>query len=303
MDAFSLIAQLYSRFDHIPDIPDVVWAAIIAALIAWFTTFLSNRNSREQLRMQLHDGAEQRDRERAMALRRDVYLPTIEAIVRAQGALGRLLDLNADVSEISRQMVTDQATIAKVHLVASEATVRGVLEYQAALMPAYLEFSAERMVLSIRKSAIDAQQSLMDRSTATKHNLIELMREQNLSGNPDRAAMERINRQFEIETQAYNGFTTKHKELNIKHMSELLRVAEKLKDASVAVAALMPAPLLTARQELDLPIDADVFRRLYQAQQDAALRAIQEFIERVRTQLAQSLGPLTDSARGEGASS
>jgi len=288
MDAFSLVAQAYSRLDHIPD---VVWAALIAAGIAWFTTFLSNQNSREQLRMQLKDGADQRERERAMALRRDVYLPTIEAVVRAHGALGRTLDLSADASEMGQQMVSDLSTIAKVHLVANEATVRGVLEYLTALMPAYLEFSGERMTLTIRKNAIATQQSLMDRSMAAQHSLVELMREQNLSGNQDRSAMDRIGRQFEIEKNSYAGFAAKHKELNLVQASELLRIAEKLKDVSVAIAGLMPTPLLAARQELDLPIDASEFRRLYGAQQEAGRKAMQEFIDRTRRQLEQMQAP------------
>jgi hypothetical protein len=284
-------SDAYDIISAAPNVPTVIWAALIAAGIAWFTTILSNRNSREQLAMQLKDGADQRERERAMALRRDVYLPAIEAIVRAHGTLGRLLDLDSNMSEIGQQMTSDLATIAKVHLVAREATVRGVLEYVTALMPAYLEFSGERMMLAIRKTAIASQQALMDLSVDAQRRLVELMREQNLSGNQDRAAMDRIGRQFEVEKNAYAGFAAKHRELNITQATELLRVAERLKDASVAVARLMPPPLLAARQELDLPIDADEFTRLYEAQQDAGLRAMQEFIDRIRRQLEQSLRP------------
>ena len=61
----------------IQSIPNVVWAALIAAGVAFFTTTLSNRNSRKQLQMQL-DATERREKiEREMALKRDVYLPAV----------------------------------------------------------------------------------------------------------------------------------------------------------------------------------------------------------------------------------
>src|SRR6266704_5415453 len=135
-------------------VPDTVWAALIAAGVAFLTTTLSNRNSRKQLQMQLSYSARERDRDRGMALRRDVYLPALEAVARAHGALGQAANPAVDLTAVGTQMVADLATMAKVHLVASEATIRGLLAFQKALMPAYLELVTRRIPLVVRRAAV-----------------------------------------------------------------------------------------------------------------------------------------------------
>src|ERR1700730_19422557 len=140
-------------------VPDVVRAALIAALVAFLTTTLSNRNSRKQLQMQLSHSTQEQDRDRAMALRRDVYLPALEAVARSHGALGQTANLDADMTAVSTQLVADLATIAKVHLVANEATVRGLLAFQKALMPAYFELTTRRIPLVVRREAIATEES------------------------------------------------------------------------------------------------------------------------------------------------
>jgi hypothetical protein len=153
-----VITWLLAALHHVPD---VVWAALIAAMVAFTSTVLSNRNSRKQLQMQLNNNALQRDRERAMALRRDVYLPAAEALARVQGALGQLTRVSADEEAIGRQLVTDLATMAKIHLVASESTVAALMAYQKALMPAYLELIALRAPIVVRQRGIELQQKFI----------------------------------------------------------------------------------------------------------------------------------------------
>jgi hypothetical protein len=55
-------------------LPEVVWAAIISSLIAWFGVFLQNRNETKRNKLRLEHDAIQRDKEREMGLRREVYL-------------------------------------------------------------------------------------------------------------------------------------------------------------------------------------------------------------------------------------
>jgi hypothetical protein len=152
---------------------DTVWAALTGAAIAsgvsLLTSILSNRNSRKQLRMQLQDNALQRDRDRAMALRRDVYLPAAEAIAHMQVTLGRLLDLDVDQTEIGRQMCADLSTLAKVHLVAKEPTVKALMAHQAVFMPGYLELTILRGTLLIHKAGIANHQKYIDGAEADNH--------------------------------------------------------------------------------------------------------------------------------------
>src|SRR5262249_37943037 len=95
-------------------VPDTVWAAVIAASIAFLTTILTNKNSRKQLRMQLQHEAQERERERAMALRRDVFLPAAEALIRGQHALGQVVNIDAPIEEAQKLMNSALTATSKI---------------------------------------------------------------------------------------------------------------------------------------------------------------------------------------------
>jgi hypothetical protein len=100
--------------DLIRRVPDTVWAAVIAASIAFLTTILTNKNSRKQLRMQLQHEAQERERERAMALRRDVFLPAAEALIRGQQALGQVVNLDIPLDEVQKLVNIALAATSKI---------------------------------------------------------------------------------------------------------------------------------------------------------------------------------------------
>jgi hypothetical protein len=280
MDWIVQVARLIAHFLAL--VPNTVWAALIAAGVAFLTTTLSNRNSRKQLQMQLGHSARERERDRAMALRRDVYLPAIEAVTRAHGALGLLVDLDADLSALGKQMTADFATLAKVQLIAGETTVRGLLGFQKALMPAYFELLAHRSSLAIRRGAIATEQALIDRALAEHRRFVQMMQQINLSAIPDGPAMERVKAQPEIQMNEMKVHVAKQAELHREQTAEHLSVTARLSDLSLEIARFMPDTLISARQELDLPIDPDEYKRLFAEQQDGVQRAIRDFIDRFR---------------------
>jgi hypothetical protein len=177
-------------------IPDTLWAAIVAAGIAFFSSCLSNKNSGRQLQMQLDQNARQQDPDRAISLRRDARLPAVEAIVRTQSLLGEITDRNADHTALARQMIRDSGAIAKINLVGNQATVRAVMSYLQALMPAYVELLKSRAELHVRKHAIATEQPFMDGADSEIPRHVQLMKQNNLAGSTDTQLRERLNRQF-----------------------------------------------------------------------------------------------------------
>jgi hypothetical protein len=254
-------------------IPDVVWAALIAAGIAFLSNFLSNRNSRKQLQMQLDATAQREKIEREMALRRDVYLPAIEAITRAQAMLGRLTDINVDQVELGAQLTTDLATISKVHLIASDATIRALMVYTKTLMPAFMELIALRTALLIRKHSIGLAQTYMDASMAEHRRLIQLMKELNIAGNSDRDAMDRLKRQAQHELEFFNTQAKKQAEMAEQQNVDVFALIRRLSELMGPISATIPDALVSARRELDLPLDEAAFRQMFAQQLQAAQSA------------------------------
>jgi hypothetical protein len=272
----TLILYLFVR------VPDVVWAALIAAGVAFVTTTLSNRNSRKQLQMQLNHSAQEQDRDRAMALRRDVYLPAVEAVARAHGALGQVANPDIDLTAVSTQLLNDLATMAKVHLVASEATVRGLLAFQRALMPAYFELITRRIPLIGRRTAIAAHERLIDSALADQQRFVQMLQQLNLSGSTDVGLRERITAQFVNAQNTFNVHNEQRAELIRAQSADQLSVAARLTELLPVVSQFVPDALISARQELELPIDPVEYRRLLQETQQAAQTALNALIQEVQ---------------------
>ena len=74
---------LGSVITWLTSIPHVVWAAIIASGLTIFGVTLANRANKKCLILQLNHDAQQKDKEREMQLRRDVYIEAAEAIAEA----------------------------------------------------------------------------------------------------------------------------------------------------------------------------------------------------------------------------
>ncbi len=280
-----MIGWLLAGLHHVPD---VVWAALIAALVAFISTVLSNRNSRKQLEMQLNNNAQQRDRDRAMSIRRDVYLPAAEAVARAQGALGQLTDVSTDQGAIGRQLVVDLATMAKIHLVASESTVTALMNYQKALMPAYFQIIELRGPLVARQRSIELLQTYMDAAITEHQRLVQLMKDHNISGSADGAPLQRLDLQCENELKLHKDHAEQKAALMKEQNAAQLNIAEKLTELMIKTSTLIPDTIISARQDLDLPIDQDEFRRLYAEQQKAAQDMLRDVVDRGRKLIAHS---------------
>ena len=127
--------------EWLASIPDVVWAALLASLLTLSGVLLANRDSRMRQTPELKHDASQRNREREMALRRDVYLRAAEAISRVQNMLMRLTDLSVSEQDFSASFCRDSSAMAQVQLVGANNTVQAISAFGPELSAAFLELS------------------------------------------------------------------------------------------------------------------------------------------------------------------
>jgi len=258
-------------------VPDTVWAAVIAASIAFLTTILTNKNSRKQLRMQLQHEAQERERERAMALRRDVFLPAAEALIRGQHALGQVVNIDAPIEEAQKLMNSALTATSKIHLVADESTVRAVMAYTTTLMPAYMELLQLRVPILIRANQAKSHQAIADRAFADLTRTNELMKQFNISGQTDQGAWARLVRQSEAEQKLMQEHIEKANGFRSANMVAQQAMGKRSSGLSVQLARCFPDALLSARKELGLPIDEAAYRELFATQEADAIKTADKF--------------------------
>jgi hypothetical protein len=153
-------------------VPLAVWVAVTVALLSAVATLISvwraDRSSRRNLEAQLAAGAaqlakqlahdaEQRDRERAMSLRREIYLEVAGALENAGHALGRVTDIGHDLQAVYADFAAASARLAKVQMVGSDKTVEAVMTYVNEMGPAFIELLMRRVPIAIRKQMIDGE--------------------------------------------------------------------------------------------------------------------------------------------------
>jgi transcriptional regulator of NAD metabolism len=142
-------------------IPLALWVAIgavvFAPIISLAGVILSNRNVRKNLKIQLDHDAEERDRERKMTLRREVYLETAVAMTHVNQVLARAWNPESDINAVASEFADDLSKLAKVHIVGGDATVTAVMNYVNEVGPAYLEFLTKRAAHMIAKQMIERE--------------------------------------------------------------------------------------------------------------------------------------------------
>jgi hypothetical protein len=194
-------------------IPTSLWVGLFGtgALMTLITTIIANRHARllqekgnnHAVRLQelalTHD-AEQRARERQMALRREIYLPAVNALTGLMSSLGKLADLSIPDAEISEKFTSNTAPLWRVQMVGGEQTIRGVSGIQNAVGTLFMESIDNRMALSFLKTDAEIARQMAQKQRDEIETCLELMKEYNLEGRNDKARWQAILARSEFAT-------------------------------------------------------------------------------------------------------
>lgn len=291
-----------------------VVVAVISAVTAMIVVGRSNANSRESLRQQLqrssnqfgnqleHDSrqlerklaaeAEERDRERKMSLRREVYLEAAAALAHANALIGRATNIENDQKTLGDEFAVDLSRIAKVHIVGSKQTVQAIMNYVNVLGPAFTELVAERVPLMIRKAAIDLEGTFLDAALAERKRFTAMMQQLNLDRETDPAKWDPIRRQSEVAAETYASHAARKDQLWREQTDGIFAIVHHSLALTDRLVRLLPPAILAVRSEMDLPLDAEWYSGLWSEQ----LANMKIVTEKLLASLRQSTGAAPDGA-------
>jgi len=174
---------------------------------------ITNRANDRRLRAQLVNDRELRNRERELSLRKDVYLGAAEAISAGLTAIGRFANLDLPNDKITEVYLEKASSIAKIHVIAKEETVKSVVDFVNELGTAYLRLFAMRYPLVIDKNQLAILDKQIESFANERDRMIELMKQFNLEGNTDKRRWEVIQNNFKFEQERINGFLKRRETL------------------------------------------------------------------------------------------
>lgn len=114
--------QLTVIVELLKSIPDVVWSGLIASLITLSGVFLSNLGNTKRLKLQLTHDANEKAKERTANLRREVYLRTVEELVKANSHLSSLPQIDVTKTNLADGLQGFFTAAARLQLVAEPKT-------------------------------------------------------------------------------------------------------------------------------------------------------------------------------------
>jgi len=263
-------------------VPESIWGAIVGALIGSGLTllgvWLTNRQALKQQRLLFDHESKEKQRERLSNLRRDVYLPAIDAVVGMGSTLGRLVNEDPTNEEITKQAVIFGSAIARVQMVCSEKSLRLVAEVQRAYLAAQLEVQKRKFPMSLRGGKIKVMLGSRERHDAEWGRCIELMKEYNLAGISDPPRWETIQRQSEFAAKERQEASREHTRLTHEQETERLQLLRDFLQRMKGLAQIQAPALAALRAELEFTASGDVLAEEAEKTSQLAIAGIGEFI-------------------------
>jgi len=244
---------LESAISLFTSIPDVVWAAIIASVLTFLGVTLSNKANRKCLLLQLNYAAQEKDKEREMQLRRDVYIEAAEAVAEAIRDIQLLPNriIYSNNFEICNKLLP---ALAKVHMVGTFDTIKKTTQFMEKFNQSTLPIVPEITKFAVLKREITTLNGISESQISTLKEI-----------NKNFEQMDSSNKQLSIDIykKTFNNMKTKHdativsiaekeaqlKALHAKLLSMCLKAGNYLQKESLHI-------ILSIRKELNLEIDS-----------------------------------------------
>ena len=264
--------------DLTTQIPGEVWGALVGAFIALGGVMLTNRTNREQWITSLRHDAQQRDREREMALKREIYIPAAEGVNGLLRLIYSMNDLSLTNEQLSLEFKEGSTAVAKLHVVGSNELLKAANAFMHEFSVAYMTLLLRRAPLVDNKRKMEIIDGVMRNVDQDQNRLIEYMRQANLSGHPEQTTMNMLDQNFRYGQTRRQELTDQLKAAWTEQNKGSLALSGACFSEGIKLGGLIPPLLFAARRELEIPIDEAAFMEQFTLYQEKGQQAFQTFL-------------------------
>lgn len=271
---FALLVATFSYWwNHLPpEMTGVIVASVITLAGTLLGVALTQRSATKQLNASLNDNTErqratlqhnslERERERQMGLRKEVYGPTFEAIGMVQILLPQWINLDVTDKELNEKIAISSALMAKAQLVSSNTTFAALNKFSLASAEAIAKLGITRALCLGRKVSLERIDARIAETQARQCHLVDLMRNMNIHGGDPRK-FEVVNENAEHEAGLMRNLFADRKALQDEQNAALVKMVRDMPTILKPVYELVPPLIVSMRKEIEMPIDdEDAYRR------------------------------------------
>lgn len=275
-------------------VPGTFWGVFIGSFFALGGVMLSNRASDKRLRAQFEYERELRNRDRELALRKDIYLAATEAISAGLESVAKMADLEIPTNEISEGYLRRAPAIAKIHVIGNEDTLKAVINISSELAKTHMQLGVKRALLLSKKQEITSLDEMIAKFGQERDRMLELMTQYNLQGLVDQQLWETIVGNFEFEAKRIDGTLEQKTKLSAALIADQLNCVKECVEELNRLSRLLVSVVVAVRKELELPLDEENYERMIEESITKQTDNVTQFLEQIRTLATVQSGPAVD---------
>lgn len=250
----------------IPSWSEVIVKGIVpvaaGSIITLFGVWLQSRSEAGRLKRQLQHDSDQREKERQMDLRREVFLGAAEALGRQSEYINLFSKVDFDFWKDQEIIKGNIGAGNKVHLIAGIETIDAYARANQSWANALLKLTKARLKIEEVKSELKSQEDIIAMLSAHRDEALASIRALGTSGNSPQEVHQLHRRRFDELQGKIQEEMAKKVELHSKLARLLMEISMVGMASHVEFSQKLLAVNLAARREVDLPIDEQRYREL-----------------------------------------
>ena len=263
----------------IKEVPATFWGVFAGSFFSLAGVVISNRASDKRMGRQFLNERELRNRDRDLALRKEVYLSVAEAVHAGFLMLGTFSNLALSQEKLTEGWLDRSPAIAKLQLIANEETMRRVVDVVSELTTIILELTVKRVPLALQRENLAFLEKQTSGFEQERDRWIEMMKVYNLAGLPDQKRWDMIQYQFKFEEKRISEADARKIEGNASLYANTLEFQRVCLSESRRLHGLIIPALVAMRQELGIPTDIVILSDIFKNSQNRQRAASTKFLE------------------------
>lgn len=273
--------MISSLFVPIGQIPATFWGVIVGSFLSLGGVIISNRANDHRLRAQLEHDRKLKTRERELSLRTELYLAAADAIASGIDALAKFSDLATPPNRVTAEYSAKASAISKVYVIAGDETMAALTALVDSLSTAFLRLHAKRLPLLGKQQQMQALGEQLRIFQSECSNLLELMKQHNLKGDPDQRRWDVIQQNFQFEQKRIADTSNMMNSLGSALYTDNLSFMQECVVETSKIRRLLIPALTAVRKELELPFDKDGVVAVFEESIKMQERLIADFINQI----------------------
>lgn len=256
-------------------IPNVVWAALLASGLTLLGVMLSNWSNTKRLIKQLSHDSNEKERDRINALRKDVYLRAAEEAAKVNSYLGKIPQLDPSKENIADGLSEFFGVAAKLQLVSQPETSNLAGELVTRYGEILMILLAKASPVHDLNTDIRIASDFYDRNQAEVTRALAEMTQLNESGEKNPARFAALERSLKNAQEAADHFHTERSKAYAQHASAMREYMITLFQEVRSVARLQMQLSAAIRGELNLTTDMAAYETRLQENFERMDNAVQ----------------------------